>query len=209
MPFFAKHSDDAFQKLELLLAERTSSLETETQARLSAEVQVSNLQAAVTSEISQRAGEVAKRVALESQVSELQKTVEAGKAQRTSEVAKLISLENQVAELKKVIEAERAQRKGEASSLATEARRRMDAEKQLAEDKGKFDARVNAASRENAELLTHLHAVQAELEKYFLKNKDLESSVGEVTASLRNARHVLMNSKLGPAISSPRLLGRN
>jgi chaperonin cofactor prefoldin len=59
-------------------------------------------------------------------------------------------------------------------------------------------AKANDLQEENDLLLAQLHQVQEELEKYYLKNKDLEQSLGEVTTSLRGARYLLVKSGFSP-----------
>ena len=70
-------------------------------------------------------------------------------------------------------------------------------------------AKAKDLQEENDLLLAQLHQVQEELERYYLKNKDLESSVGEVTTSLRNARYALINAKLTGTLAPQTLLPSN
>ena len=70
-------------------------------------------------------------------------------------------------------------------------------------------AKAKDLQEENDLLLAQLHQVQEELERYYLKNKDLESSVGEVTTSLRNARYALINAKLTGTLAPQKLLANN
>ncbi len=120
-------------------------------------------------------------------------------------------LEAQVNELQGKLNAEagRANSETERANNETnrangEASRRTALEAQLNDLQGKLNAEAGRANSEAAKakdlqeendlLLAQLHQVQEELEKYYLKSKDLEQSVGEVTTSLRGARHLLVKS---------------
>ena len=72
----------------------------------------------------------------------------------------------------------------------------------------KHKAESKDLQEENDLLLAQLHQVQEELERYYLMNKDLGSSVSDVTVSLRNARYLLMNSNLPAARGKQKLLPR-
>jgi chromosome segregation ATPase len=121
------------------------------------------------------------------------------------------ALEAQVNDLQGKLNAEAGRANSEAERANGEASRRSALEAQLNDLQGKLNAETgrtnseteranNAAAKakdlqeENDLLLAQLHQVQEELEKYYLKNKDLEQSVGEVTTSLRGARYLLVKS---------------
>jgi chromosome segregation ATPase len=120
-------------------------------------------------------------------------------------------LEAQVNDLQGKLNAEAGRAKSEAERANTEtnrangeASRRTALEAQVNDLQGKLNAEAGRANSEVAKakdlqeendlLLAQLHQVQEELEKYYLKNKDLEQSVGEVTTSLRGARYLLVKS---------------
>ncbi len=133
---------------------------------------------------------IKERAALEAQVNDLQGRLnaEAGRAKSEAERANN--------------ETNRAN--NEANRANGEASRRTALEAQLNDLQGKLNAEAGRANSETAKakdlqeendlLLAQLHQVQEELEKYYLKNKDLEQSVGEVTTSLRGARYRLVKS---------------
>ena len=121
------------------------------------------------------------------------------------------ALEAQVNDLQGKLNAEAGRANSEAERANGEASRRSALEAQLNDLQGKLNAETgrtnseteranNAAAKakdlqeENDLLLAQLHQVQEELEKYYLKSKDLEQSVGEVTTSLRGARYLLVKS---------------
>lgn len=116
---------------------------------------------------------------------------------KQAESDKRVALEKQVADLQAKLTAETNAKNAETAKVQAETAK-LQAETAKAKD----------LQEENDLLLAQLHQVQEELERYYLKNKDLESSVSEVTVSLRNARHLLVNSKLAGAASRPKLLTR-
>jgi ABC-type phosphate transport system auxiliary subunit len=99
-----------------------------------------------------------------------------------------------------------------------ESDKRVALEKQVADLQAKLKSESDAKNAEAAKskhlqeendlLLAQLHQVQEELERYYLMNKDLESSVSGVTVSLRNARYLLMNSNLPAARGTQKRLPR-
>jgi chromosome segregation ATPase len=100
----------------------------------------------------------------------------------------------------------------EAAKAKAEAERRATSEKRRANVTARLKieaAKTKELQEENDLLLAQLHQVQEELERYYLKNKDLESSVGEVTTSLRNARYALINAKLTGTLAPQKLLPSN
>jgi chromosome segregation ATPase len=233
VPFFSKHSDQQFEQVQ---AERDAA---QTQMAglkdegdgLRAQIQQVNtqivdLQGKLTVEAARAKTEAEQRAVAEGQVAELQAKLKAETDARNAEAGKA-----QAEAARANAEANRAN--AEAAKAKAEADQRAAAERQVAELQGKLKGETDArnaeagkaqaeAARANAEaakakdlqeendlLLAQLHQVQEELERYYLKNKDLESSVGEVTTSLRNARYALINAKLTGTLAPQKLLASN
>ncbi len=126
--------------------------------------------------------------ALEAQVNDLQGKLNAEAGRANSEAERANNENNRA--------------NNEANRANGEASRRTALEAQLNDLQGKLNAEAGRANSEAAKakdlqeendlLLAQLHQVQEELEQYYLKNKDLEQSVGEVTTSLRGARYLLV-----------------
>jgi len=114
--------------------------------------------------------------------------------------------------------AETVRFQAEAAKVKAESDKRVALEKQVADLQAKLKSETDAKNAEAAKskhlqeendlLLAQLHQVQEELERYYLMNKDLESSVSGVTVSLRNARYLLMNSNLPAARGTQKRLPR-
>ena len=131
---------------------------------------------------------------LEAQVNELQGKLNAEAGRANSETERANNETNRA--------------NNETNRANGEASRRAALEAQLNELQGKLNAEAGRANSEAAKakdlqeendlLLAQLHQVQEELEKYYLKSKDLEQSVGEVTTSLRGARYLLVKSGFSP-----------
>jgi chromosome segregation ATPase len=135
--------------------------------------------------------------ALEAQVNDLQGKLnaEAGRAKSEAERAngeasRRAALEAQLNDLQGKLNAE-AGRANSETAKAKDLQGKLNAEAGRANSE---TAKAKDLQEENDLLLAQLHQVQEELEKYYLKSKDLEQSVGEVTTSLRGARHLLVKS---------------
>jgi chromosome segregation ATPase len=151
-----------------------------------------DLQNRLNAEAERANGEAQRRSALESQAADLQNRLNAeaaranGEAERANgEASRRAALESQAADLQNRLNAEAARANGEADRANAEAARA-----------NSEAARAKDLQEENDLLLAQLHQVQEELEVYYLKNKDLEQSFGETTATLQKARQALVNHLL-------------
>ena len=164
-----------------------------------AAARAADLQNRLNAEAERANGEAHRRSALESQAADLQNRLSAEAARANGEAARAnaeaerangeahrrSALESQAADLQNRLNAEAARANGEADRANSEAAR-ANAEA----------ARAKDLQEENDLLLAQLHQVQEELEVYYLKNKDLEQSFGETTATLQKARQALVNHLL-------------
>ncbi len=216
MPLFSKYSDQQFEQLQTerdtVRSERDAALGKATTLQQANELLLSQLhqvqeELGTVSLKSKQFEEAASQAAAKLKAETDAKNAEAGKAR--AEAARANA------------EANRAN--VEAAKAKTEVDQRAAAERQVADLQAKLKTETDAKNaeagkaqaeaakakdlqEENDLLLAQLHQVQEELERYYLKNKDLESSVGEVTTSLRNARYALINAKLTGTLAPQKLL---
>ena len=195
MPLFSKYSDQQFEQLQAerdaLKAERDA-LKSErdaAQSRLASLQEENGLLLAQLHQVQEelesvflKSGQFEETAA---RAADLQNRLNAEAERANGEAQRRSALESQAADLQNRLNAEAARANGEADRANAEAARA-----------NSEAARAKDLQEENDLLLAQLHQVQEELEVYYLKNKDLEQSFGETTATLQKARQALVNHLL-------------